>query len=162
MSGYLIKIYSLKMRVLSSLFWASITLFISGCSSDIGVSDVQFGTFSVGASSVTFRAESSLSRESQPIFGWAFSMKNPPQKFIIREVVEGPAGTIWESPPNSPEVQVTDGGRTALVTRTISRPNSPFIFHHWSISSSDPIGKYKAILYIDGEVIRHVDFEVAN
>lgn len=125
--------------------------------------DVQFGSFSgVGTSTITFRAESSLSREQEPVFGWAFSMKNPPKAIKVREVVEGPPGAMWGSPAQSPEIQVTDGGRIAFVTKTFSKPNSPFLFHNWSISKSDPIGKYAASLYIDENLIRHIEFDVTR
>jgi len=151
------------MRVTSSLIFISIALVISACSGDIGVSDVQFGSFSgVGTSFITFQAAGSLSRKQEPHFGWAFSMKNPPKELTVREVIEGPAGAMWESPNNSPEVQVTDGGKTARVTKTISKPASPLLFHNWSISNSDPIGKYRASLYIDGKLIRQVEFNVTN
>lgn len=162
MRSYLNYVCSRRVLIFPGLFLVFVPLLISACSGDIGVSDVQFGTFSVSSSSVAFRAESTLSKEREPIFGWVFSMKNPPQELTIREIVEGPIGTKWESPPNSPEVQVTDGGRIAQVTKYISRPGSPFLFHHWSISNLDPVGRYKASLYIDGKLIRQVDFEVTN
>jgi len=152
----------LKSRTLPGIIWALFAIFVSACSGDIGISDVQFGSFVAGDSSIAFRAKNSFSREQEPIFGWVFSMKNPPQEFTIREIVEGPTGTIWEAPPSTPEVQVTDGGKTAQVAKVVLGPSSPFLFHHWSISNTDPIGKYKASLYVDGKLIRQVEFEVTN
>lgn len=151
------------MRALQLFLCASLAFSISACSSDIGVTDVQFGSFSgVGTSTVTFRATTTFSKRQDAPFGWAFSMKNPPQQISVQEIVEGPLGSVWEAPPTASEVQVTDGGRTATVTKTFSKPSSPFLFHNWSISDSDPIGKYKAALLINGKQIRQVEFDVTN
>lgn len=127
------------------------------------MTDVHFGSFSgVGTSAVTFRATTTFSKRQDVTFGWAFSMKNPPQNFSVQEIVEGPLGTVWETPPTASEIQVTDGGRTATVTKAFSKPSSPFHFHNWSISDSDPIGKYKVALLINGKKIRQVEFDVTN
>lgn len=151
------------MRVLQLFLCASIAISISACSSDVGVTDVQFGSFSgVGSGTVTFRATTTFSKGQDVQFGWAFSMKNPPQQISVQEIVEGPPGTVWEAPPTASEVQVTDGGRTATVTKNFSKPGSPFLFHNWSISESDPLGKYKAALLINGKQIRQVEFQVTN
>lgn len=151
------------MRALQLFLCASIAFSISACSSDIGVTDVQFGSFSgAGTSTVTFRTATTFSKKQDVRFGWVISMKNPPQQISVQEIVEGPMGTIWEVPPTASEVQVTDGGRTATVTKSISKPSSPFLFHNWSISDSDPIGKYKVALLINGKQIRQVEFDVTN
>lgn len=151
------------MRALQLFLRASIVFSISACSSDVGVIDVQFGSFSgVGTSAVTFRAATTFSKQHDVRFGWAFSMKNPPTQISVQEIVEGPLGTVWEAPPTASEIQVADGGRIATVTKSFSRLGSPFLFHNWSISDSDPVGKYKATLFINGKQIRQVEFDVTN
>jgi hypothetical protein len=57
---------------------------------------------------------------------------------------------------------VSDEGRTATVTHTFHHPKSPFLFHNWSISDSDPVGRYKATLFIDGREIRRTEFDVTK
>lgn len=148
----------------ANLLIIAITCIIAlGCSQDIGVSDVQFGTFTgIGTDTIKFKAENTLSKSNEVSYGWAFSIKNPPEKFIIREVTEGPTGVSWEAPANATEVEISNNGKTVSVTKTISKPNSPFLFHHWSISSVDPVGNYKSTLYLDDKLIKEVNFVVIN
>lgn len=136
---------------------------ISACSSEIGVTDVQFGAFTgVGTSTITFKATTSISKKQELPFGWAFSMNNPPEQISVQEIVESPSSAAWEALPTDSEVQVTDNGKKAKVTKNFSNPGSPFLFHNWSISDSDPIGKYKATLFINGRQVRQVEFDVTD
>lgn len=151
------------MRIARLILGVITVWLLASCSHEIEVFDIQFGSFTgVGTSTVIFRAETHMSRSRDLPVGWAFSMKNPPLTFTLREFIEGPPGTHWEAPPNTPEIQLSEDGRIAEVTKTISRPGSPFMLHNWTISSSDPIGKYKATLFIDGKLIKKVKFDVAN
>ena len=151
------------MRTTQSLLVFLICSLSVGCSREIGVTDVQFGSFAgVGTNNLVFRAERTLTKAREVNFGWAFSMANPPEKLTLREVVTGPDGVIWVASSDSSGIEVSDGGKTVSVTKTISKPNSPFLFHHWSISPADPAGMYRATLYIEGQVAREISFVVSN
>lgn len=141
----------------------SIALLVSGCFNEAQVEDVRFGAFSgVGKSAVEFRATTALSKSDGLHFGWLFSLRGQSGQVKVREVVEGPLGTRWKAPAGLPEVQVTNDGRTATVTRDFSDIRSPFAFHNWAISDSDPVGTYKASLYVNGKRVSDLTFEVGE
>lgn len=151
------------MKPIASIIFAITCAFALGCSNEIGVSDVQFGTFTgVGSTTIKFKAGNTLSKSDEAVYGWFFSMKNPPKEITIKEVIEAPIGGSWSVPPSARGIDITNDGKTVSVTKTISNPGSPFLFHHWSVSSTDPIGNYKAALYVEGQLVKEVDFAVVE
>lgn len=112
------------MRILRAILCALISLGAAACSNDRDVTDVQFGSFSgVGTGKVRFQATTTLSKKEGLHLGWLFSVRSHPGQVVtVQETVEGPPGTAWEAPPSASEVQVTDGGRTATVTRVSQTP----------------------------------------
>lgn len=140
-----------------------LSLLIFGCSKGIGVTDIQFGTFSgVGTHKVSFRANTTLLKSQEPIFGWAFSISNPPETLHIREVITGPEGSSWEAPPDKNGYELSDAGRTVSITKTISHPGSLFMFHHFAISATDPSGPYSAKLFLNNKLVKEVSFVVSD
>lgn len=143
------------------LLAVSIAFLGSGCFSEAQVDDVQFGAFSgIGESAVEFRATTAISKRDSHHFGWLVSLRSQSGQVTLREVVEGPLGTHWEAPAGRPEVQVSNEGRTATVTREFLDVGSTLAFHNWVISDSDPVGTYTASLYVNGKRVSDRTFVV--
>lgn len=129
-----------------------------GCTKDTQYKSIQFGAFLFDGNKVRFQAQTQIRKSNDTIIGWAFDIENPPQQITVREVISGPEGTSWPTNPG----EVTEGGRTVSVEKTIQRPGTTFLFHNWTIDQSDVSGNYKATLYIDSKLIKEVDFVVSN
>jgi len=76
-----------------------------------------------------------------------------------REVISGPPGTAW---PSTDSLEVTDGGRTVSSTTDVKNPGLTHLFHNWTLDGTDVAGTYKALLYIDGKLVRSVDFVLTD
>jgi hypothetical protein len=153
------------MRNPQKLFLLLIFLFISACSNKVEVSNADFGLFSgVGSKAIQFNPEKTFSRNLKNAhYGWhvSFKIKKYPKEITIREVIEAPIVMHWDFLPDA-GIEISSDGKSISSTRTISVTDPELWFHNWQLEPKDPLGTFKAKLYIDGKQVSEKNFAIED
>jgi hypothetical protein len=94
-------------------------------------------------------------------FGWRIRLAEAPAVVRVREVLklpEPPAYWSGEDDEYSPHVFSAD--RTTATTEEFKAPQDGWIDSSWCIVEGDPVGAHSIDVFIEGELVRHFDFEV--
>ena len=144
-------------RVLRALMLATACIFAGACHSDHpsgrnSRSDVEFGTWSPDAGGEPrFVASRDVPYVEGQAFGWRVPATGLQQPVKWVETIRLPAAPqSWEGVRESPNVTVSEDGRTAT-TYGESLPGDPFIGNVWYVSVGDPVGDYElSVEFEDG------------
>lgn len=95
-------------------------------------------------------------------FGWRLRLGAAPAVVRYREVLKLPeAPAYWSGEHDAYSPHAYSADRTTATTEQFAAPDAEgWIASSWCIAEGDPVGLHSIDVYIDGEHVRHFDFEV--
>lgn len=94
-------------------------------------------------------------------FGWRIRLAEAPPVLRLREVLRLPEPPLfWSGEDDEYSPHVFSADRTTATTETFAAPKDGWIESRWCIAEGDPVGAHSIDVFIEGELVRHFDFEV--
>ncbi len=94
-------------------------------------------------------------------FGWRIRLADAPPVIRYREVLKLPtAPEFWSGENDEYSPHSFSADRTTAITEEFTAPDDGWISSSWCIAEGDPTGAHSIEVYIEGQLIRHFDFEV--
>jgi hypothetical protein len=98
---------------------------------------------------------------NQACFGWRIRLAEAPTLVRVREVLQLPeAPTFWSGEGDEYSPHTFSADRTTATTEEYKAPVDGWLESQWCIAEGDPMGPHWIEVYIEGDLIRHFDFEV--
>lgn len=98
---------------------------------------------------------------NQACFGWRIRLAGAPAVVRVREVLQLPeAPAFWSGEGDEYSPHTFSADRKTATTEEYKAPLDGWLMSQWCIVEGDPMGTHAIDVYIDGDLIRHFDFEV--
>ncbi len=127
----------------------------------------EFGLFvPENPQSGTFTPSDHVPNVTDQSYGWIITLRTTSARIRWREeftLPEVPA--TWGNPESDVTRMVSPDGKTLVTENVVAPDQNPatghaFINNAWSVESSDPVGRYRIRVYIEGELVATFNFNV--
>jgi hypothetical protein len=101
-----------------------------------------------------------IRRKGSDGFGWAMKLAPRRSEHRWKEALYLPRpAPSWQSA--SEGIRYENGGRVAIREGPF-QAGEEFLSQLWSLDASDPAGRYRLVIFVDGDIVESIDFRVVD